>query len=82
MLHRICSLLRIRPPVKSDSGLLMGSGSVIPTDGDKGWQKGSIFQKTHEDGALLYINEGSIANCAFKTISEHIVTMILQNIEE
>jgi len=69
MLRRICSLLRIRPPLTEDRGLLSGSGAVVPNDGSSGWQTAAVFQKT--DGkadSALYMNVGSVESSVFRPI--------------
>jgi len=66
MLSRIASLLKIRPPVVENSGLLIASGITVPTDGEAGFQTGCLFQ--HTDGGAntsLYVNEGSATSCDF-----------------
>ena len=68
-LQRIASLLRIRPPVVLDRGLLSASGATVPTDGDDGYQIGCLFQKTDGGvGTALYVNEGSVTSCLFNAI--------------
>jgi hypothetical protein len=66
MIRRICSLLRVRPPVTNDRGFLFASGASKPTDGTDNYQPGCIFQDT-TNGAL-YVNEGSITSCDFNLI--------------
>lgn len=69
MLQRICSLLRIRPPLTENKGLLSGSGAVIPNDGSSGWQTAAVFQKTNGTAdSALYMNVGTIESSAFKPI--------------
>jgi len=66
MLSRIASLLRIRPPAVEPEGLLLASGTTVPTDGEAGYQTGCIFQ--HTDGSTntaLYVNEGTVTACDF-----------------
>lgn len=69
MIQRICSLLRIRPPLTEDKGLLSGSGYDVPVDETVGWQTGSFFQKTRgEDGSVLYVNLGTVGACMFRQV--------------
>jgi len=66
MLSRVCSLIKMRPPAVENSGLLLVSGTTVPTDGAAGYQTGCLFQKT--DGGAntsLYVNEGSVTSCDF-----------------
>jgi len=70
MLDRVCSLLRINPPVSADEGLLLASGAVVPADGTAGYQPGAIFQHTDGgEGTALYVNEGTLAACDFNAVS-------------
>jgi len=69
MIGRTCSLIRMQPPVIDNRGLLYLSGSVVPEDGADGYQTGCIFQHTDGGaGTAIYVNEGSVASCAFKAI--------------
>lgn len=69
MLQRICSLLRIRPPLTENKGLLSGSGYDVPVDGTAGWQTGAVFQKTNGIAdAALYMNIGSAESSVFRPI--------------
>ena len=69
MLQRICSLLRIRPPLTENEGLLSGSGGSVPSDGSQGWQTGAFFQKTSgEDGSVLFVNLGSVGASMFRQV--------------
>ena len=75
MLQRVCSLLRMVPPVIDNRGLLWGSGSVVPTDGTDGWQTGALYQKTDGgDGTALFVNEGSVTSCAFVPLTSETVS--------
>lgn len=68
MKGRVCSLLKMKPPVNT-RGLLFASGSTVPTDGTDGYQTGCLFQHTDGgDGTALYVNEGTITSCAFTAI--------------
>jgi len=69
MIQRVCSLLRMQPPVILDRGLLFASGSVVPTDGTDKYQTGCLFQHTDGGaGTALYVNEGTVTSCAFKAV--------------
>lgn len=69
MISRLASVLRFKPPVVADRGLLMLSGATVPTDGDDGYQTGCLFQHTDGGNATaLYVNEGSITSCDFNAI--------------
>ena len=69
MIKRICSLLRIRPPLTEDKGLLSGSGHNVPADGNGGWQIGAFFQKTHgADGSVLFVNLGTVTASVFRQV--------------
>jgi hypothetical protein len=71
MLARVCSLLRIKPPVVKDEGFLFASGATVPTDGTAGYQPGCLFQ--HTDGTtyqtVLYCNIGTLASCDFNVVT-------------
>jgi len=70
MLERIASLLKIQPPAPAVSGLLMVSGTTLPTDGDAGYATGCLFQKTDGgDGSALYVNEGDETSADFNLIT-------------
>jgi hypothetical protein len=59
----------MKPPVLADEGFLFASGSVVPTDGDSGYQPGCIFQHTDgTSGTVLYVNEGTYASCDFNAV--------------
>jgi len=69
MQERVCSLIRMKPPVHESNGLLFASDDTVPTDATVGYQTGCIFQ--HTDGGIgtsLYVNEGSETSCAFNAI--------------
>ena len=69
MLQRIASLLRIRPPITSNVGLLIASGATVPPDGSVGYQTSCIFQ--HTDGAhgtTLWTNEGDEISSTFAAL--------------
>lgn len=69
MLQRICKLLRIKPPLTADEGLLSGSGHDVPVDGTAGWQTGAFFQKTRGDNAsVLYVNLGTVGASVFRQV--------------
>lgn len=68
MISRLCELLKIKQP--SSDGLLLASGTTVPTDGTVGYATGCIFQ--HTDGAAgtaFYINEGTFASCDFVAVA-------------
>ena len=70
MLDRIAHLLRIQKPQIETRGLLLGSGTVVPTDGTDGWQVGALFQHTDgSGGTALYVNEGSVTSCEFNAVT-------------
>ncbi|GAF77492.1 unnamed protein product, partial [marine sediment metagenome] len=69
MISRVCSLLRMQPPVKEDEGLLFASGGDVPAS-VAGYQPGCIFQHTDGGaGTVLYINEGTLASCTFNALT-------------
>ncbi len=69
MIGRIASVLRIKPPIQANEGLLLASGGTVPTDGDAGYQTGCLFQHTDGgDATALYVNEGTVAACTFKAV--------------
>jgi hypothetical protein len=69
MIDRICSLLKIKKPALN-SGLLLASGTTVPTDGDAGYQTGCLFQHTDGGaGTALYVNEGSATSCDFDAVT-------------
>lgn len=50
-------------------GLLIAGGLTVPSDGSIGYSSGCVFH--HIDGAagtMLYLNEGTVASCAFKKV--------------
>ena len=66
MIGRVASLLRMKPPLVADVGLLFSSGPTVPIDGTVGFQTGCQFQHTDGGaGTAFYINEGSVTSCAF-----------------
>lgn len=70
MLDRVCSLLKVKPPVQGDAGLLLASGATVPTDGASGYQPGCLFQHTDGgEGTALYVNEGTVTACDFNAVS-------------
>jgi len=70
MLERIASLLKIKPPSPTVGGLLLASGTTVPTDGTAGYATGCIFQHTDGgDGSALYVNEGTVTSCDFNLIT-------------
>lgn len=70
MLSRLCSLLRMKPPVVEDTGLLFASGDTVPTDGTAGYQTGCLFQHTDGgDATALYVNEGTVTSCDFNAVT-------------
>lgn len=69
MISRVAALLRMKPPLVANVGLLFSSGPTVPTDGTVGYQTGCIFQHTDGgDGTSVYVNEGSVTSCDFNTI--------------
>lgn len=69
MIYRLCELLKRSVPA-DDSGLLLASGTTVPTDGTAGYSTGCIFQHTDGgDGTALYVNEGTKASCDFNAIT-------------
>ena len=70
MQERICSLIRMKPPVHESNGLLFASGATVPADATVGYQTGCIFQHTDGGtGTALYINEGDETSCNFDAIA-------------
>ena len=70
MLLRMAKLLRMRPPVVADEGLLFASGATVPTDAAAGYQTGCIFQHTDGGaGTAFYVNEGSVTSCNFDAVA-------------
>lgn len=68
MIDRLCSLLKIKKP--SSDGLLLASGTSVPTDGVQGYSTGCLFQHTDGgDGTALYVNEGTFASCDFNAVT-------------
>jgi len=71
MIARICRLLRMSPPSATTEGLLLASGTTVPTDGTAGYQPGCLFQ--HTDGTayntVLYCNIGTAASCDFNVVT-------------
>lgn len=73
MQQRVGDLFKIQPPA-ANRGLLMLSGTTVPTDGADGYQTGCIFQ--HIDGSgstALYVNEGSVTSCDFNALDGGII---------
>lgn len=69
MKPRVCSLLRMQPPIVLNRGLLFASGADVPADGTDGYQTGCLFQHTDgSGGTAAYINEGTVTSCAFTAI--------------
>ncbi len=68
MQRRICSLIKMKPPIANDRGLLFASGASKPTDGTDGYQAGCIFQDT--TNGIAYVNEGSITSCDFNALGD------------
>lgn len=66
MIERVCELIRMKPPVVADEGLLFESGATVPTDATAGYQPGALFQDT--TNGKLYINEGTLASCDFNVM--------------
>jgi len=70
MLDRICALLRRKPPIAENVGLLWEDGETVPTDGTSGYQPGCIFQKTNGSaGTVFYLNEGTASSCDFNAVA-------------
>jgi hypothetical protein len=70
MLDRVCKILKMKPPNPTSVGLLTASGATVPTDGAAGYQPGAIFQHTDgASGAVLYVNDGTVASCDFNAVS-------------
>lgn len=70
MVSRIASLLRIKVPDVESGGLLIASGKSLPSDGQRGYQPGCIFQVTTAGaGTYLYCNTGTINSCSFKAVT-------------
>lgn len=67
MQRRVCSLIKMSPPITADRGLLSASGATVPTDGTDGYQPSSFFQDT--TNGILYINEGSVTSCEFNAVT-------------
>lgn len=69
MIERICELQKQSIP-DPDSGLLLASGTTVPTDGTAGYATGCLFQHTDGgDGTALYVNEGTKTSCDFNAIT-------------
>jgi len=69
MQERVCSIIRMKPPVHEGVGFLFASGDTVPTDADTGFQTGCIFQHTNGGvGTALYVNEGDEDSCAFNAV--------------
>lgn len=70
MLQRVATLLRQQAPDQSAKGLLIASGTTVPTAATSGYATGCIFQHTDGGaGTVLYVNEGSETSCSFQAIS-------------
>jgi hypothetical protein len=70
MLDRICSLLRIKKPDVSETGILIASGITVPADGTAGYSTGCLFQHTDgTSGTALYVNEGTATSCNFDAVT-------------
>ncbi len=69
MIDRVCSLIKMLPPLRN-RGLLWVSGITVPTDTTDGYQTGCVFLKTDGGaGTALYINEGSVTSCDFNALT-------------
>jgi len=81
MIDRVCSLIKMQPPLRN-RGLLFVSGTTVPTDATDGYQTGCIFQKTDGGiGTSLYVNDGSVTSCAFNAI-EALESITLGDLED
>ena len=67
MLQRVCSLLRMNPPVLLNRGLLFSSGATVPSSVD-GYQPSCLFQDT--TNGVVYVNEGSVTSCDFNALGD------------
>ncbi len=65
MQQRICDMIKMKPPVNADRGVLSASGATVPTDGTDGYQASCYFQDT--TNGIIYINEGSVTSCEFNS---------------
>ena len=75
MISRVCALLRMRPPVIDNRGLLFASGATVPIDGTDGYQTGCLFQHTDGGGGTaLYLNEGSVTSSEFNPVEAGTIT--------
>lgn len=71
MIGRVCSLLRVNPPLIANRGLLWSSGETVPANATDGYQTGAIFMQTDgAAGTALYVNEGSITSCSFVPVGQ------------
>lgn len=83
MISRVCSLLRMQPPVIDNRGLLFVSGATVPIDGTDGYQTGAIFQHTDGGtGTAVYINEGTVTSCTFVRVESPGGSLTLADLQD
>lgn len=60
---------------KPGVGILHAAGTTVPADATSGFAPGCIFQDTDAAaGSQFYINQGTLASCAFKAIPDMAAT--------
>jgi len=63
-------VLKIGVPDPTIAGLLIASGTTVPTDAAAGYQTGCLFLHTDgSTGTAVYINEGSVTSCDFNAVA-------------
>ena len=67
MKHRIEKLLNVEANDQAP-GALLAHGETVPTDGDKGYAKGCLFQNYGDSGDPLYVNTGDETSCNFDSV--------------
>lgn len=72
MIGRVAALLRMKPPLVADVGLLFSSGPTVPSDDTVGYQPSCMFQDT--TNGIVYVNEGSVAACDFNAVEAGSIT--------
>ena len=71
MLSRIASLLKVQAPTPYVTGLLRAYGTTVPSNGTAGYETGCLFAHTDGGaGTAVYVNEGTVASCAFRLIGD------------
>lgn len=61
------ALCRMAGAKHPDAGTMIGHGSTVPTDGEKGWGKAALFRDSTT--GLAYVNEGDADACDFNPLS-------------